>query len=219
MGKIGLTRRFVAFISMHLYGLKNRERHLSRKSRLRSFWYQPMFRSCATTVAFGKVSCLVGPEYIKVGDYTGFADGLFLTAWDKYPINGMPDDDLQIYNPEIVIGNNCQFGAMNHISCCNKIVIGDNLLTGKWVTITDNNHGTTDFESLQKAPVSRLLSSKGPIIIGNNVWIGEGARILGGVTIGDGAVVGANCVVTKDVSAYSVVVGNPARIIKTENRQ
>lgn len=216
MRRIGLTRHFVAFISKHIYGLKNKERRLSRRSRLRSFWYCPMFKSCAPSVSFGRVDYLVGPEYITIGDYTGFVDGLYLTAWDKFPINGKQDDDIQKFNPEIIIGNDCHFGAMNHISCCNRIVIGDNLLTGKWVTITDNNHGTTDPDCLQKAPLSRPLSSKGPVLIGKNVWIGDGARILGGVTIGDGAVIGANSVVTKDVPAYTVVAGNPAVIIKSE---
>jgi maltose O-acetyltransferase len=54
-----------------------------------------------------------------------------------------------------------------------------------------------------------------PIHIGSNVWIGSGAIILGGVTIGDHAVIGAGAVVTKDVPARTVAVGNPARVIKT----
>ena len=53
-----------------------------------------------------------------------------------------------------------------------------------------------------------------PITVGNNVWIGEGARILSGVTIGDGSVIGTNAVVTHDVPAYSVVGGVPAKIIR-----
>jgi acetyltransferase-like isoleucine patch superfamily enzyme len=56
--------------------------------------------------------------------------------------------------------------------------------------------------------------SKGDITIGNDVWIGYGATILSGVTIGDGAVIGAQAVVTKDVGPYSVVVGNPGKMIK-----
>ena len=58
------------------------------------------------------------------------------------------------------------------------------------------------------------LRSKGDVIVGNDVWICDGVTILSGVTIHDGAVVGAGAVVTKDVPAYSVVVGNPARVVK-----
>jgi acetyltransferase-like isoleucine patch superfamily enzyme len=57
-------------------------------------------------------------------------------------------------------------------------------------------------------------TSKGDVVIGNDVWIGTGARILSGVTIGDGAVIGAFAVVSKDVSPYAVAVGNPAREVK-----
>jgi acetyltransferase-like isoleucine patch superfamily enzyme len=56
--------------------------------------------------------------------------------------------------------------------------------------------------------------SKGDVIIGNDVWIGYGVMILSGVTIGDGAVIGAGSVVTKDVEPYSIVAGNPARLIR-----
>jgi acetyltransferase-like isoleucine patch superfamily enzyme len=58
-------------------------------------------------------------------------------------------------------------------------------------------------------------SSKGDIVIGNDVWIGREAVILSGITIGDGAVIGARAVVSKDVPSYSIVAGNPARIIRT----
>ena len=56
--------------------------------------------------------------------------------------------------------------------------------------------------------------SKGDIIIGNDVWIGHGAYVLSGVTVGDGAVIGCNAVVTKDVPPYTIVVGNPAEIVR-----
>ena len=116
--------------------------------------------------------------------------------------------------PFLKIGSHCSFGAYNHITCANRVIIGDSCLTGKWVTITDNSHGETDLDSLCLPPGKRPITSKGPVVIGNNVWIGDKATILPGVTIGDGAVIAANAVVTKDVPDYSVVGGNPAKILK-----
>ena len=98
----------------------------------------------------------------------------------------------------------------------NRIKIGEGVLTGKFVTITDNSHGNPNDESESNiSPVIRTVYSKGQVIIGNNVWIGDKATILPNVKIGDGCAIGANSVVTKDIPAYSIVGGNPARIIKT----
>ena len=177
-----------------------------KRSTLYAYWVRYSFKSCPPSVRFGKIGMLHDPEYISIGEKCFFQDYLYLTAWNEY--------QGEHFTPELTIGNNGRFGAFNHITCINKIQIGDNCLTGKWVTISDNNHGTTDFDTLHEAPIKRKLYTKGPVIIGNNVWIGDKATILGGVTIGDGAVIAANSVVTKDVPAYSVVGGNPARVIK-----
>ena len=159
---------------------------------------------------FQKISLLKGPQYISIGEKCIFEQFLHLTALDTF----QSKDSVQHFSPTITIGSNCYFGAFNHITAINSIEIGNNLLTGKFVTITDNSHGDTSFKTLQKAPTSRLLYSKGPVKIGNNVWIGDKATILPNVTIGDGVVIAANAVVTKDVPAYCVVAGNPAHIVK-----
>ena len=143
-----------------------------------------------------------------------FGDWIYLTAWNSYECIVDNVIQRQKLTPKLTIGNNCSFGAFNHITSINKIKIGNRCLTGKWVTITDNSHGKTDFESLQVEPIRRPLYSKGPVYIGNDVWIGDKATILPGVTIGDGAIIAANAVVTKDVPSYSIVAGNPAHIIK-----
>ena len=149
----------------------------------------------------------LGEEHIFIGKGTYIGEHTHLTAWETTCAGGN-------FNPEIHIGENCCLGNWNHITATNSIRIGNNLLTGKWVTITDNSHGDTERDVLKIAPLMRVVTSKGPVIIGDNVWIGDKATILPGVTIGDGAVIAANAVVTKDVPAYSVVGGNPARIIK-----
>lgn len=147
-----------------------------------------------------------GEKYIHIGVNTDINEGVILTAWDNYKgIKSLP---------EIHIGNNCHIGAHAHITACNKIKIGDNLLTGLNVTITDNQHGEFIEEQLSMPPINRTLLSKGPVIIGNNVWIGSNACIMPNVKIGNGVVVGANSVVTKDVPDYCMVAGSPAKIIK-----
>ena len=91
------------------------------------------------------------------------------------------------------------------------------MLIGKWVSIVDNNHGFTDYATLLLPPLKRSIVSKGPIVIGDNVWIGDKVTILSGVTIGNNSVIAANTVVTKDVPAFSIVVGNPTKIVKMVN--
>jgi maltose O-acetyltransferase len=91
------------------------------------------------------------------------------------------------------------------IAATKLVHIGSDCLIGTHVIILDNDfHGITDRE---RVPEAR------PVIIANNVWIGNRATILPGVTIGEGSVVGAGSVVTGDIPARSVAVGNPARVI------
>lgn len=87
-------------------------------------------------------------------------------------------------------------------------------MTGRFVLITDNGHGRSIAEESNIPPLKRKTFSKGPVIIGKNVWIGDKATVLPGVTIGDGAIIGANSVVTKDIPANSIAVGIPAKVVK-----
>lgn len=99
-----------------------------------------------------------------------------------------------------------------HIGALNEIVIEDNVLIGSHVLIIDHNHGTT--EDVSKPPVLRELVSTGKVHIKRNVWIGENCMIFPNVTIGENSIIGAGSVVTKDIPANSVAVGNPAKVIK-----
>ena len=147
-----------------------------------------------------------GGQYISIGEYCTIGENVELTAWDNYK--------GQRFRPEIRIGNGCTIRKGSHITAINKIIIGDNLLTGPNVLITDNSHGCGCSDELDIRPHNRPLYSKGAVVIGNNVWIGEKASVRPGVTIGDGAIIAANSVVTHDVPAYSVAAGCPAKVIK-----
>lgn len=165
-------------------------------------WHK-RFKHWGDHSALGRPSRVFSPSAISVGHHTVFNDGVILTAWPEYG-----------WDAEIEIGNNCTIGAFNHITAAKKIVIGDGFLSGKWVTITDNSHGEMSREDMNLPPAKRKVTSKGPVIIGKNVWIGDKATILPGVTIGDGVVIGANSVVTHDIPSYCVAAGNPAKVIR-----
>lgn len=116
--------------------------------------------------------------------------------------------------PLLSIGDGCSIGEYSHITCANKITIGNGVLTGRFILITDNSHGNSSIEEIDTPPLSRKVISKGEVIIKDNVWIGDKATILPGVTIGKGAIIAANAVVTKDVPDYAIAAGAPAKIVK-----
>ena len=148
-----------------------------------------------------------GGKHIAIGDYTIIQRHSILGCWTSY--------HDQTFTPSITIGNNCNIGEYCHITAINKIVIGDGLLTGRFVLISDNSHGGLSQEEAVIPPAARKLVSKGPVIIGDNVWIGDKATILAGVHIGNNAIIAANAVVTTDVPDNCIVAGVPARVIKT----
>lgn len=101
---------------------------------------------------------------------------------------------------------------------CASVTIGDDVLFGPNVSLLPPMHPLRwqDRNVRERADGSTYDYEYGlPIVIGSNCWFGGSVTVLGGVTIGDGCVIGAGAVVTKDIPANSVAVGNPARVIKT----
>ena len=120
----------------------------------------------------------------------------------------------------IRIGNNtriCVIGDYCHITAINKISIGDGFLSGRYVYIGDNSHGGLSWEEANIPPVRRILSTKGEVCIGNNVWLGDKVAILAGVHIGNNVIIGANSVVTHNIPSNCIAAGVPAKIIKKLN--
>lgn len=127
------------------------------------------------------------------------------------------------HNGKISVGKYSQLGAGSVVRAVNEVRIGDLTAISTNVIISDNNtHSVNPADRiiLQKTPEGSKLrswvySENAPIVIGNNCWVGENARICKGVIIGDGAVIAANAVVTKNVPSNSIAAGNPASIVKT----
>jgi acetyltransferase-like isoleucine patch superfamily enzyme len=181
-------------------------------SRFYTGWLSVQFNSFGhNSVIIESMNCLKGGKYITIGDETKIGKLSVITAWDNYK--------GEQFTPQILIGNNVDIGDYCHITAINKIKIGDGVLSGRWLTITDNSHGQTDINSLLYPPSDRRLYSAGAVIIDDNVWMGDKVTILPNVHIGKNAIIAANSVVTKNVPENCVVAGVPAKVVKMMNNR
>ena len=124
-----------------------------------------------------------------------------------------PDIHLETQDPATIsLGNGVVLSRGVHLVAMVGITIGPGTMIGEYASIRDSNH-----QRLAGVPM-RLAGHRGnPIRIGSEVWIGRAAVVLGGVTIGDGATIGANAVVTRDVPAGVTVAGVPAVPIRSQS--
>lgn len=147
-------------------------------------------------------SRIIGKNYIAIGDK--------FYAYGNLRLEAFAIENIVEARRLLTIGNNVSVGNYCHIGAINGVEIGDNVLMGSNVLITDHMHGKTINRELQIPPNKRDLYSKGRVIIERNVFIGDGAKIMPGVKIEEGAVIGCNAVVTHDVERYAVMAGVPA---------
>lgn len=108
---------------------------------------------------------------------------------------------------QLSIGDHTYINRSASIDCTQEITIGDYCAISDNVQILDSDFHTITYDG-------KTSEKSKPIHIGNHVWIGRSAIVLKGVTIGDGAIIGAGSIVTRDVPPGCLVVGNPARVIK-----
>lgn len=109
---------------------------------------------------------------------------------------------------QISIGDACLMSPGSRISASDSITLGDGVMLAAGAYVTDSDwHGLYDRIDRDPEPT--------PVVLGDNVWVGDHATILKGVTVGENSVIAANAVVTKEVPANVVVAGNPAKIVKT----
>lgn len=149
------------------------------------------------------INTLYGEQFIAIGEGTMIGPQVTLGAGD---LGGTPPVEV----PMIEIGDRVLIGKGSGIVAHRHIVIGDDVFTGHNVYITDANHGYEDVDR----PIGPQTAPARPVRIGAGSWLGHGAIVLAGVHIGEHVVIGAGSVVTHDIPAYSVAVGNPARVIK-----
>jgi acetyltransferase-like isoleucine patch superfamily enzyme len=171
-------------------------------------WYS--LRKCFGSVGAGSSiempALITNPRNMFIGQNFSALTYLRMETFEEYL--------QQKFTPKLLIGDNVSFNNDCHIGCINRIEIGNNVLGASRIYITDHYHGEILPHDLQVIPTLRPLSSKGPVIIKDNVWIGEGVAILPGVTIGKNAIIGANSVVNRDIPDNAVAAGIPAKVIR-----
>lgn len=179
-------------------------------SKLKSLYLGWLFHAPGLYLGPGcKVS---GSRFIRFGANVYAEGSLWLIA--------VPGYRQQRFTPSIEIGNRVSFSERVHITCIEKIRIGNGVLVGSGVYIGDHHHGA--YSGPQQShpdtpPIYRPLGGGGPVIISDDVWIGDNVVIVGPVSIGRGSIIGANSVVRRDIPDRTIVAGAPARAIKKFN--
>lgn len=141
------------------------------------------------------------PERIFLGDDVTVLEHAFLSVVAAVP--GV--------TPTLRIGDRTRIGRFAHIACVGDIDIGPDVLTSERVFIGDTYHG---YEDTERPVMDQPMAAPQAVRIERGVFLGIGCAVLMGVTVGENAFVGAGSVVTDDVPARTVVVGNPARVIR-----
>lgn len=174
--------------------------HLKKKFRHSKLRYKFInsFISPLSSIQICRPSCFILGEASSIGDYT-----VILVS----------DDPHADYNDAYLrIGCHTYIGEHNNIRAAGgRIEIGDNCLISQNVTIVCSNHGIEADRHINEQAWSRKNAY---VIIGNDVWIGANSVVLPGVKIGDGAVIAAGSIVTKNVEPFSVMAGCPAKLLK-----
>ncbi len=187
----------VAFPLRILYGIARRCDALWLKRRLG---------------AFGRGARLQRPRWLVHPESISLASGVMIWRYARLESVASPQYGLG----KIEIGESTAIQPFVHIGAVERVSIGRSCLFGSHVFITDHDHrpsspGDAVFESRQVAVA--------PVCIEDRVWLGEFVGVLKGVTIGEGSIVGAGSVVTRDLPPFSIATGSPARVIRRWDRE
>lgn len=190
---------------------------------LRGFWYRLFFRQCGGYLFVGKRCKIRHCHKISTGRTIQIGDHVEINALSKKGIQ--MGNNVSIHRNTIiectgvirnlgeglVIGNNVGIAQNCFIQVRGNVTIGNDVMFGPGVSVFSEEHGFDQPD----IPMIDQPETRKDVVIGNNVWIGTRAIILGGVTVGEGSVIAAGAVVRESVPAFSVVAGVPAKIIRS----
>jgi acetyltransferase-like isoleucine patch superfamily enzyme len=189
---------------------------------LRRKFYPALFKRVGHGLIIGRNVVIRHPNQIELHNN--------VTLDDNSLVDGRGAGEAGIVlEDEVIINRNCliqakdgpiRLGAKTTIGSNSVIISMAGVVFGKSVLVAGGCYfsaGAYHMEDISKAIMDQGVYSKGPIVIGDNTWIGTGAIILDGVKIGPNAVIGAGAVVTKDVPEKAIAAGVPARIIRTRD--
>jgi len=159
-------------------------------------------------VQIGPGAWLRGLSAIQIGENFSTGPGLRL---DAITLSGEHKR-----RPLIVIGDNVFVNSWCHITATNSVEIGDNVLMGSKVIVTDHQHGqySGPHTSPEIPPALRPLDLDKKVVIGRNVWLGDGVVVMPGSEIGEGSIIGANSVVVGKVPPFTIAAGIPSKPLK-----
>ncbi len=158
--------------------------------------------ACGRDLQIRFPATIKNPASIAVGDMVAIREHAWLNCEQRDGIT-------------LSIGDRCYVGRFAHINASQSVVIEDEVLVADRVHISDYQHA---YDDPSRAIVAQGLTDPEPVLIRSGSWLGIGAVIMPGVTVGFGAIVGANAVVTKDVGDLEIVGGVPATVIGTRRK-
>jgi acetyltransferase-like isoleucine patch superfamily enzyme len=186
---------------------------------LRKALYPSLLGSCGRNVVFGQNVVLRHPHKIHLGSNIVIDDNCLIDA--KGQANrGIRIGDgvfigrntiLSCKNGDIELQDGANIGFNCELFSASRVTVGRNVLMAAYTYVIGGDH---DFSDPSRPVLAQTRTSAG-VTIGDGAWLGAGAKILDGVRVGDHAVIGAGSVVREDVPAYAVAVGMPARIVST----
>jgi acetyltransferase-like isoleucine patch superfamily enzyme len=195
-------------------------------SLIRGQWHRLWLGKSTSKLFVGTHVVLRYPQYISVGTSVIIEDFVTIDALSREGV--ILGDNVTVAKYATIqctgvirnigaglkIGDNSAIGAYSFIGAQGGVRIGENVIVGPRVNFHSENHRYDRFD----APIRTQGETRKGIIVGDDCWIGAGCIIVDGVQIGNGCVVAAGSVVTKDIPAFSVIAGVPAKVIKNRSQ-